>query len=173
MADPDEHEQTPDPAPDIRESFAGIIKSEPTLGTTRKGQAKFYAKVAQPHWQAEDDGTFTKTGVTYHDLVAYKGTAIRAKERLAKDDYFIAQGRLEEYVSKSNGRTKTRFVAYKLGHDMAHTRYEVDRTPRRQAPERQAAERDVPEQRRNTPRQTPAFEQPEHRQDQQPPAMGM
>lgn len=188
----------PTPQADVRESFKGRIKSEPTLGTTSKGKAKFYAKVEQRHWRYEPDGTYTRLPNTYHDLVAYKGAAVRAYKQLAKNDYFIAEGRMEDYLSKRTGEMKQRFAATGFGHDMAHTRYEVDRSPRRDAPERpvaeqQATERQVaergtagqhapePETARSRPNlppagpwdQAPAFAAPEQRAEQQPPAMGL
>ncbi|MDN5821326.1 MAG: single-stranded DNA-binding protein [Brachybacterium sp.] len=186
-----EPEPSPTPEADVRESFKGRIKSEPTLGTTSKGRAKFYAKVEQRHWRYEPDGTYTRLPNTYHDLVAYKGAAVRAYKQLAKNDYFIAEGRMEEYLSKRTGEMKQRFAATGFGHDMAHTRYEVDRSPRRdatehQATERQAAERGTAAQhtpeadrsRLNLPPagpwdQAPGFATPEQRPEQQPPAMGL
>ena len=136
-------ETQPEQGADVRESFKGRIKSEPTLGTTQKGKAAFYAKVEQRHWDYEDDGTYTRLPNTYHDLVAYKGVAVRAYKKYAKNDFFLAEGRMEEYLSKSTGQMKQRFVATAFGHDMAHTDYEVDRTPRREQTQRPAAERDA------------------------------
>ena len=169
----------------LRAEFKGRIKSEPTLGTTQKGKAAFYAKVEQRHWDYEDDGTYTRLPNTYHDLVAYKGVAVRAYKQLAKNDFFIAEGRMEDYQSKSTGETKQRFVATALGHDMARTTYEVDRTPRREQAQRPTVERDaaqqsagsgVPEQpeRQVAQQQTPAaFAAPEYRPDRQSPDMGL
>ena len=143
MAEQQTPEAEPEPEADVRQSFKGRIKSEPTLGTTQKGKAKFYAKVEQRHWRYEDDGTYTRLPNTYHDLVAYKGVAVRAYKKYAKNDFFLAEGRMEEYLSKSTGQMKQRFVATAFGHDMAHTDYEVDRTPRREQTQRPAAERDA------------------------------
>lgn len=201
MAEHETPEPGPEPQPeqgaDVRESFKGRIKSEPTLGTTQKGKAAFYAKVEQRHWDYEADGTYTRLPNTYHDLVAYKGVAVRAYKQLAKNDFFIAEGRMEDYQSKTTGETKQRFVATALGHDMARTTYEVDRTPRREQAQRPATERDaahqsagsgVPEQqhtrqqpaaeqpaeRQVAEQQTPAaFAPPEYRPDRQSPAMGL
>ncbi|MDN6511712.1 MULTISPECIES: single-stranded DNA-binding protein [unclassified Brevibacterium] len=179
----------PEPQADVRESFKGRITSEPTLGTTQTGKAKFYAKVEQRHWRYEDDGTYTRLPNTYHDLVAYKGVAVRAYKNYEKNDFFIAEGRMEDYRSKSTGQMKQRFVATAFGHNMAHTDYEVDRTPRREQAQRPAAEREAasrrlaggetPAQPQAAERQTPereapaAFAPPEHRSDRQPPAMGL
>ena len=122
---------------------------------------------------------------------------MRAYKQLAKNDFFIAEGRMEDYQSKTTGETKQRFVATALGHDMARTTYEVDRTPRREQAQRPATERDaahqsagsgVPEQqhtrqqpaaeqpaeRQVAEQQTPAaFAPPEYRPDRQSPAMGL
>lgn len=167
-------EPTPEPVPeaDVRESFKGRIKSDPQLSTTKKGHAKFYAKVEQRHWQPEPDGTYTRLPNTYHDLVAYKGPAVRAYKQLQKNDHFIAEGRMEDYTSRRTGEIKQRFVATAVGHDMAYTRYEVDRTPRREAPDRDALEHEAPQQ-QAADRQPPGITRPEQRQDRQPPAMGL
>jgi single-stranded DNA-binding protein len=188
--DYDEHEEPRvDPDPDVRESFRGFIRSVPDLTTTSKGHPKFYAKVGQKHWRFEPDGTYTRLPNTYHDFVAYKGVAVRAYKKLQQGDHFIAEGRLEEYVSSRTGETKKRFTATGFGHDPAYTRYEVDRTPRRDAAERDAAERapaertpaeaetpsrETPEKRRPAAdRERPAFSPPEYRPDRQSPAMGL
>lgn len=198
-----EPEPEPEAVADVRESFKGRIKSEPTLGTTQKGKAKFYAKVEQRHWRYEDDGTYTRLPNTYHDLVAYKGVAVRAYKQFAKDDFFLAEGRMEDYLSKSTGQMKQRFVATAFGHDMARTDYAVDRTPRRETAQRPPAERDAATRRpatqetdgQQSARQQPAaeprteeqkaqrqvaereapaaFAPPEYRPDRQPPAMGL
>lgn len=126
-----------EPGPKLYDSLTGFIASDPQLGATRKGDARFYAKVGQEHGHVEPDGSFTKEPTTFHDLVAYKGAAIRAHANLVKGDNFIARGRLEEYTSKTTGETRKRFVAYGFGHDMARTRYEVDRTPRHAGAERE------------------------------------
>lgn len=175
MADHEQAHHEPEPAADVRESFKGRIKSEPTLGTTKKGQAKFYAKVEQRHWQPEPDGSYTRLPNTYHDLVAYKGAAVRAYKQLNKDDYFIAEGRMQDYVSKRTGETKQRFVATAFGHDMAQTRYEVDRTPRQNGPEHDPAAHET-QQRQATRAEPSPFAAPEprqDRQDRQEPAIGL
>lgn len=190
MAEEAHPEQAPEPEADVRQSFKGRIVSTPSLDTTSTGKAKFYAKVEQRHWNYESDGTYTRLPNSYHDLVAYKGAAVRAYKNLLRGDYFIAEGRMEEYTSKSTGEMKERFVATGLGHDMAHTRYDVDRSPRREVAERAAGqhERDTSHQRapepegaRSRPAQPPpgpreqvsAFEASARRPVQQPPAMGL
>ncbi|BDZ59247.1 MULTISPECIES: single-stranded DNA-binding protein [Micrococcales] len=192
MAEEAHPEQAPEPEADVRQSFKGRIVSTPSLDTTSTGKAKFYAKVEQRHWNYESDGTYTRLPNSYHDLVAYKGAAVRAYKNLLRGDYFIAEGRMEEYTSKSTGEMKERFVATGLGHDMAHTRYDVDRSPRREVAERaagqQTPERDTSHQRapepegaRSRPAQPPpgpreqvsAFEASARRPVQQPPAMGL
>src|SRR5699024_12247329 len=86
--------QVPVPEADVRESFKGRIKSDPQLSTTKKGHAKFYAKVEQRHWQYQPDGTYTRLPNSYHDLVAYNGPAVRAEKELQKNDYCIGDGRM-------------------------------------------------------------------------------
>lgn len=112
-------------------SLSGFIASDPQLSTTARGDARLYAKVGQDHYRREDDGSFTPTETTYHDLVAYGRTAQRAMEQLAKGDKFVAEGRVRKFTRlDQHGATieAEEFVATKLGHDIARTTYTVTRT---------------------------------------------
>ena len=116
-----------------QESLSGFIASEPHLSFTEKGDARLFVKIGQEHYRREDDGSFTQTETTFHDLVAFRKTAERAHQRFAKGDKFIAEGYTHTYDrTDDNGQTVKveEFVAKKLGHDLARTRYTVDR-PRR------------------------------------------
>lgn len=116
-----------------QESLSGFIASEPHLSFTEKGDARLFVKIGQEHYRRESDGSFTQTETTFHDLVAFRKTAERAHQRFAKGDKFIAEGYTHHYDrTDDNGQTVKveEFVAKKLGHDLARTRYTVDR-PRR------------------------------------------
>ena len=127
-----------------QESVSGFIASDPQLTYTERGDARLSVKIGQEHYRREDDGSFTQTETTFHDLVAFKKTAERAHERFAKGDKFVAEGYTREYDRQTpDGETvkAEEFVAKKLGHDLARTTYEVDRTRRSQpAPVQEAAE---------------------------------
>lgn len=115
-------------------SVSGFIASEPQRSVTERGDARFYARIGQPQFHREDDGTFIELPPTFHDLVAYRATADHAMTRIAKGDQFIAAGYIHTYQVERDGIVIEReeFVAKKIGHDLARTDYEVDRT-RRQA----------------------------------------
>ncbi|GAA4062378.1 hypothetical protein GCM10023065_11240 [Microbacterium laevaniformans] len=115
-----------------QESFTGFIASDPQLSHTGKGEARFYARVGQEHYRKEPDGSFTELDTTFHDLVAYRATAERAHERFAKGDSFVAEGYTHPYEYERDGQTVQgeEFVAKKIGHDLARTSYEVDRSQR-------------------------------------------
>jgi single-strand DNA-binding protein len=118
-----------------QESLSGFIASDPQLTFTERGDARFYAKVGQEHYRKEPDGSFTQSETTFHDLVAFKKTAERAHDRFVKGDKFVAEGYTREYDHlDQNGETVQveEFVAKKLGHDLARTKYEVDRARRSQ-----------------------------------------
>ena len=68
-------------------------------------------------------------------------SAEHAHDRFTKGDNFIAEGYTREVNYERDGQAveSEEFVAKKIGHDTARTRYEVDRTPRRAAAERDAA----------------------------------
>lgn len=125
-----------------QESVSGFIASDPQLTYTERGDAWFYAKIGQEHYRKEPDGSFTQTETTFHDLVAFKKTAERAHDRLAKGDKFVAEGYTREYDHATPEGEVVRaeeFVAKKLGHDLARTSYEVDRTRRQPAVTQEAA----------------------------------
>lgn len=80
-----------------QESVSGFIASDPQLTYTGRGDARFYAKIGQEHYRKEPDGSSTQTETTFHDLMAFKKTAERAHDRLAKGDKFVAEGYSREY----------------------------------------------------------------------------
>ena len=140
-------------------AFSGFIASDPQLSTTESGDARLYMKVGKEHYQQEDDGSFTQLETTFHHLVAFKAAAEQGHLRLAKGDKIIAEGYVREYRYRdASGQAieGEEFVARRIGHDLARTRYEVDRSARR------ATERDAV-----------AFESPEPRPAAQPASVSM
>ena len=119
-------------------SLSGFFASVPQLNFTGKGVARFYARIGVEHARKEPDGTFTPLDPTFHDLVLYRATAERAYARFRKGDSFVASGYVHEFEVDHNGQTVQReeFVARRIGHDVARTRYDVDR---RQNPPESAA----------------------------------
>ncbi|MGO2654934.1 MAG: single-stranded DNA-binding protein [Pseudoclavibacter sp.] len=115
-----------------QQSVSGFIASDPQLTQTENGDARFYARFGQENYRREEDGSFTKLETTFNNLVMYRKTAQRAFERFSKGDKFVAEGYQHEYTVERDGETfqDVEFVAKKIGHDTARTRYEVDRTPR-------------------------------------------
>jgi len=118
----------------IQMSLHGFIATAPQLNFTGNGAARFYVRVGVEHYRKETDGSFTKMESTFHDLVAYAKTAERAYARFKVGDNFVASGYINEYELDRNGQAEAReeFVARRIGHDLARTNYEVDRTPARQ-----------------------------------------
>jgi single-strand DNA-binding protein len=116
-------------------SLHGFIASAPQLNFTGKGTARFYACVGVEHFRKEPDDTFTRLDPTYHDLVMFGGSAERAYARFKVGDQLVASGYIHEYELDKNGTTESReeFVARRIGHDLARTRYAVDRNPSRQS----------------------------------------
>lgn len=116
-----------------QESLSGFIASEPHLSFTERGDARLFVKIGQEHFRREDDGSFTQTETTFHDLVVFRKTAEHAQQRFAKGDKFVAEGYTHHYDrADDNGQTVNveEFVAKKIGHDLARTRYIVERPHR-------------------------------------------
>ena len=118
-----------------QQSLSGFIASEPQHSVTENGETRFYVRVGQPHFRREDDGNFTVLEPSFHDLVAYRATADRALSRFAKGDSFVAEGYIRSFDFERDGEIVQReeFVAKKIGHDLARTNYDVDRTRRTSA----------------------------------------
>ena len=115
-------------------SLQGFIATAPQLNFTGNGVARFYARVGVEHFRKETDGSFTRLDPTFHDMVMFKATAERAYARFRIGDQFVASGYINEYELDKNGQVEAReeFVARRIGHDTARTRYDVDRSPTRQ-----------------------------------------
>ncbi len=147
------------------QSFAGFVASDPQLSYTEKGDARLYMKVGKEHSRKEPDGSYTQLEPTFHNLVAFRGAAEHGNEQFRKGDRFIASGYVREYTyTDANGQDVggEEFVARAFGHNMARTRYEVDRTPRRAGFGQAAVQQDAA-----------AFNGPRRSQSASAPAMGM
>lgn len=115
-------------------SLQGFIATAPELNFTNNGVARFHARVGVEQFRKETDGSFTKLDPTFHDLVVFNKTAERAYAQFKVGDQFIASGYIHEYEVERPGGSQIReqFVARRIGHDTARTRYSVDRTPAKQ-----------------------------------------
>ena len=115
-------------------SLHGFIATAPQLTFTGSGVTRFYARIGIEHFRKEIDASYTKLDSTFHDLVMFKTTAERGYARFRVGDSFVASGYIHEYETAKLGQTEVReeFVARRIGHDTARTRYNVDRAPSRQ-----------------------------------------
>lgn len=115
-------------------NLQGFIATAPQLTFTGNGTARFYARIGVEHFRKETDASYTKLESTFHDMVMFKATAERAYARFRVGDSFVASGYIHEYELEKQGKIETReeFVARRVGHDTARTRYHVDRSPSRQ-----------------------------------------
>ncbi|MGE9809604.1 single-stranded DNA-binding protein [Janibacter sp. G1551] len=159
-----------------QQSISGFIASDPQLSYNDQNQARFYARFGQEHFDRNPDGTFTQLDSTFHDLVLFRASAERAHERFKKGDSFVAEGYVREYETTRDGEQiqAEQFVAKKIGHDTARTRYDVDRTPRTPAPQldQNAPTQEAPA--RETPTLPgPEFQAPNRTSSPTPPAPGL
>lgn len=126
-----------------QQSISGFIASEPQRSTTEAGDVRMYVRIGQPQFRRNDDGSFTELEPTFHDMVAFRATAERALARFAKGDSFVAEGYKRTFPIERDGHVveAEEFVAKKLGHDLARTNYDVDRSRRARSVERDATTR--------------------------------
>jgi single-strand DNA-binding protein len=116
-------------------SLHGFIATAPELSFTDTGHARFYCRVGIEQHRKEVDGSFTRLDPVYADLVMFDRTAERAYSRFKPGDRIIASGYIHEYEQERPGEPsdiREQFVARRIGHDCAWTRYVVDRTPTKQ-----------------------------------------
>lgn len=115
-------------------SLQGFIAIAPRLTFTGNGTARFYARIGVEHFRKETDASYTKLESTFHDMVMFQAAAERAYARFRVGDSFVASGYIHEYELEKQGQIEAReeFVARRVGHDTARTRYDVDRSPSRQ-----------------------------------------
>lgn len=127
-----------------QESVSGFVASTPQLGETERGDARLYFRFGQEHYRREDDGSFTKLETTFHDLVMFGRSAELAHERFRKGDNFLAEGyaRMTNYERDGQAVEGEQYIARRIGHDTARTRYEVDRSSRQKGVEQDAPGRD-------------------------------
>lgn len=129
----------------------GHIAGDPRLTHSEKtGTPRFYARVGVDHWRREDDGTFTKTDRTFHDLAVRYKAAEAAMDLFKKGDDFIATGRFEKFTDPISGAEREEFRADTLTPNPVSTRLSIDREPRN-GPAREALGAD----------RSQAFERPE------------
>lgn len=129
----------------------GHIAGDPRLTHSEKtGTPRFYARVGVDHWRREDDGTFTKTDRTFHDLAVRYKAAEAAMDLFKKGDDFIATGQFEKFTDPTTGAEREEFRADTLTPNPVSTRLNIDREPRN-GPARQALGAD----------RSQAFERPE------------
>lgn len=110
-------------------SLHGYIATAPELTKTRAGSPRFHTRIGVEQFRKEPDGSFTKLDSIHCDLVAYDTAAERSFERFRVGDSFVASGYVNEYEIERGGETipQQEFVARRIGHDLARTRYEVHR----------------------------------------------
>ncbi len=120
---------------DTQQSISGFIATQPRLTVAENVVSRLHARIGIEHSRQEPDGSFTQLEPTFHDLAIFRKTAEEAASRFRKGDRFVASGRVHEYSYDKDGETVAaeEFIASRIGHDLARTRYEVDRSPRREA----------------------------------------
>jgi len=111
----------------------GFIASNPQATRMDDGTTRTYMRVGQEHYTHNLDGSFTQEESTFHDLVLFRRTAEKAAAQFRKGDRFVAEGYPHTYqVTNEEGQKVQReeFVTRRIGHDLAYTNYEVDRSPK-------------------------------------------
>lgn len=111
-------------------SLSGFIATTPHTSTTKSGVPRMFVRVGKPRYRREDDGTFTELEPSFHDLVAFGESVVRALSKLQKHDNFIAEGRVNHRTVERDGvpTEVVQFIASKIGPDAARTSFTMDRS---------------------------------------------
>lgn len=115
----------------VHQFLGGFVASDPEVSFTDSGVMRAPFRVGVDHWRQEHDGTFTRLDNSVHDLHIFGGAAGRAAAQLRKGDPFVAHGHVDTRYAEPPSRPAERevCVARTIGHDLARTAYDVDRTP--------------------------------------------
>ncbi len=115
----------------VQQSLAGFIASDPDVSFTDTGTTQVHYRVGVEHWRREQDGTYTRLDNSFHDLLVFGKTAERAADQFRKGDQFIAHGYVDARPAEPPARPAERevYIARKIGHDLARTTYDVQRSP--------------------------------------------
>lgn len=141
--------------------MVGHIAGDPRLTYNDEGVPRFYARVGVDYWRREDDGTFTKTDRTFHDLAIRYKAAEAAMELFRKGDDFIATGGFRKFTD-AEGLPREEFQADTLSPNPVLTNLTINR-PERTGVDREAAGVD----------RSQAFERPEQpAQGREPAVLG-
>jgi single-stranded DNA-binding protein len=113
------------------QSMAGFVASAPELSRPQGGEPRLWMRVGQEHFTRNQDGSFTRGESSFHDLVMFRKSAERAAAAFKKGDRFVADGHIHAYEQPGPDGVafqREEFVARRIGHDLAVTNYQVDRT---------------------------------------------
>lgn len=115
----------------VQQSLAGFIASDADVSFSDAGTTRVHYRVGVEHWRREQDGTFTRLDNSFHDLLIFGKTAERAADQFRKGDQFVAHGRVDVKYAEPPAQPAERetFIARKIGHDLARTTYDVERSP--------------------------------------------
>ena len=113
-------------------SLSGFIATTPHPSSTKSGVPRMFARVGKPRYRREEDGTFTELEPSFHDLVAFGESAVRALSTLQKHDNFVAEGRVNRRTIERDGVPTEieQFIVSKIGPDAARTTFTMDRSQR-------------------------------------------
>lgn len=120
---------------ETQQSVSGFVVGDPRLQKTTAGDSALTMRVGQEHFvkdETEAQG-FRQLDNTYFNVVQYGKAAERTFAQFKKGDRFVAEGEVKDFsfTNRDNEVIEGKeFVARKIGHDTAWTRYQVDRTPR-------------------------------------------
>lgn len=123
-------------------STSGFIVGDLRLQQTDDGTPMLIARVGQEQFESDGNNGFKQLDNFYFNIVQYGKSAERSFHQFKPGDRFVAEGYVKDFKFENREGVTIEgkeFVAKKIGHDTARTRYTVDRTPRQPAAEREGA----------------------------------
>ncbi|GAB4086400.1 hypothetical protein GCM10028784_30300 [Myceligenerans cantabricum] len=125
----------------VEQGLEGMLETDLTWSETRDGTAMLRGRVRVERWRASSGGPPHRLPPVFCTLVVFNEHTQKARAHFQAGDAILASGRLRALPSDEQGKERHVFVARRLGHDAARTRYQVVRTLAQARARRAAARR--------------------------------
>lgn len=124
----------------VEQALEGMLESDLTWSETRDGTPMLRARVRVERWRASAEGPPDRLPPMFCTLVVFNERTQKARASFQAGDTILASGYVRSLPADGQGEERHVFVARRIGHDAARTRYQVVRTLA-QARERRATAR--------------------------------
>lgn len=112
----------------VEQALEGTLETDLAWSETRDGTAMLHARVRVELRNDHPDGLSHRLPPVFCTLVIFNEHTQKTYARFQAGDAIVASGHLRGLSTDKQGKERYVFVARRLGHDAASTRYQVVRT---------------------------------------------